>query len=33
MVYECAAGEDAVITNVNINTFAPVLQLQQLAGI
>jgi hypothetical protein len=33
VVYECAAGEEAVITNVNINTFAPLLQLQKLAGI
>ncbi|MDB9412645.1 hypothetical protein [Microcystis aeruginosa] len=33
VVYECAAGEETVMNNVNINTFAPLLQLQQLAGV
>ena len=32
MVYECAAGEEKVVTNVNINTLEPALQLQKLAS-
>jgi hypothetical protein len=33
VVYECLAGEETVITNIDIDTLAPVLQLQRLAGI
>jgi hypothetical protein len=32
MVYDCAAGEEEVVTNVNIDTLEPVLQLQKLSG-
>ncbi|MBW4532557.1 MAG: hypothetical protein KME09_01335 [Pleurocapsa minor HA4230-MV1] len=32
MVYNCAAGEEKVVTNVNINTYEPALQLQKLGG-
>ena len=32
MVYECVAGEEEVVTNVNINTLEPALQLQKLVG-
>jgi hypothetical protein len=30
VVYDCAVGEEEVVTNLNINTLAPVLELQQL---
>jgi hypothetical protein len=33
VVFECLAGEETVITNIDIDTLAPVLQLQRLAGI
>jgi hypothetical protein len=33
VVYECIAGEEEVVTNLNINTLAPVLELQKLAGV
>ena len=32
MVYECAMGEEKVITNADINTYEPALQLQKLGG-
>lgn len=32
MVYDCAAGEEEVVTNVNINTLEPAMQLQKLAS-
>ena len=33
MVYECAASEEEVVTNINIDIFEPVKQLQQLAEV
>ncbi len=30
MVYDCAVGEETVITDININTLNPVLELQKL---
>ena len=30
MVYDCAAGEEKVVTNVDINTLEPALKLQKL---
>ena len=32
MVYECAVGEEAVVTNANIDILEPALQLQKLIG-
>jgi hypothetical protein len=32
MVYKCAAGEEEVVTDVNIDTLEPALQLQKLSG-
>jgi hypothetical protein len=32
-VYDCAVGEEDVVTNLNINTLDPVLQLRKLAGV
>lgn len=32
MVYDCAAGEEKVVTNANIDISKPALQLQKLAG-
>ena len=32
MVYDCAAGEEKVVTNVDINTIKPALQLQKLVA-
>ena len=32
MVYDCAAGEEKVVTSVDINTVKPALQLQKLVG-
>ena len=32
MVYDCAAGEEKVVTNVDIDTLEPALQLQKLVG-
>ena len=33
MVYKCAAGEEEVVTNLNINTLDPVLLLRKLASV
>lgn len=33
VVYDCTAGEEEVVTNLDINTFNPVLQLRKLAGV
>ncbi|GFE68133.1 hypothetical protein [Chroococcus sp. FPU101] len=33
LLYDCAADEEEVITNPNINTLEPALQLLELAGI
>lgn len=33
MLYDCAAGEEEVVTNLSINTLKPVGQLQKLAGL
>lgn len=33
VVYECAAGEEEVVTNLDINTLDPVLELRKLAGV
>lgn len=33
VVYDCTAGEEEVVTNLDINTFHPVLELQKLAGV
>jgi len=32
MVYECAPGEETVLTNADIDTYQPVLALRALAG-
>ena len=32
MVYDCAAGEEKVVTNVDIDTIKPALQLQKLVA-
>ena len=32
MVYDCAAGEETVVTNLDINTLKPALQLQKLVN-
>jgi hypothetical protein len=33
VVYDCAVGEEEVVTNLKINTLAPVLQLRKLASV
>jgi hypothetical protein len=33
VVYECAIGEENVVTNMDINTLAPLLQLREIAGV
>lgn len=33
VVYDCAVGEEEVVTNLDINTLDPVLELQKLAGV
>ena len=33
VVYNCAAGEEEVLTNLDINTLDPVLQLRKLASV
>lgn len=32
MIYDCAAGEEKVVTDVDINTLEPALELRKLAG-
>lgn len=32
MVYDCAAGEEKVVTDADINTIEPALELRKLAG-
>ena len=32
MVYDCAAGEEKVVTNVDIDTLEPALKLRKLVG-
>ena len=33
MVYQCAAGEEKVMTDANIDTLKPVLELQKISGL
>lgn len=33
VVYECAAGEEEIVTDADINTLKPVLHLRKVAGI
>lgn len=33
VVYDCAVGEEEVVTNLDINTLHPVLELRKLAGV
>ena len=33
VVYDCVAGQEEVVTDININTLNPLLKLQQLATV